>query len=799
MRYIISIFRGRTTGRKQFRVILFLLFAFSILAVSITFFAMSVGMPYIGTVLSLNDKGWTVESVDPNSLANQAGIQKGDRPVEINGQPAETFLEKYRRNGVIFCMSFREMTVADESGQLKSVTLKDGSLSWKSLIEQIARVVVCLIFWITGFYVLLKRPGNAAALLVCLCGLSFGLALSANMAMGRAIPTAALLHMIAYIISPWLLLHFLLVLPEERAWLRSNPLMYLLYLPAAVTVILLPIIGYTNGQPVLWFRTARFLEAGAGLMATAGVSIFNFYGAFSARTRQQMKIILIGCLTALIPFSVLYVIPETILRQPILPSGFGILLIVFIPLAMGYAVVTQKLMDIDIIIRRGVIYGLITVVMAAILSAAIFPVLAFRSSVGVPEEIIIALVLGGIATVLFGPTKKGVEILVDKLFYKDRYDYRQIIQGLSTALNSVKNLTEVSRLIVGTTVNTLNLAGGCLFVKAQSGSFEVGAKQGTYTDATKQGELLTLISKRNHIIEFPNSASTVCSDLAFLIPLSAGEKEVGILCLSQKVSRQDFSFNDMYLLQGIASVAAIALHSAMLIRDVSMRDTFISVASHELRTPLTSIVGYADLLLRRDPPDVTRKRWLKNILDNSQRVSTMVDDLLNVSRIASGNISIKLERVRLFDILEETLPLNRESTNKHEFVVDIAPDLPDMLVDRDKFRQVVANLLSNAVKYSPNGGRIMLSAHSDKERHRIVVSVVDEGIGIGPADKDLLFTTFHRIQRPETQGIRGSGLGLYIAKEWTEAMGGTIWLESELNKGSTFFVAIPTQDSGGTS
>ena len=89
-------------------------------------------------------------------------------------------------------------------------------------------------------------------------------------------------------------------------------------------------------------------------------------------------------------------------------------------------------------------------------------------------------------------------------------------------------------------------------------------------------------------------------------------------------------------------------------------------------------------------------------------------------------------------------------------------------------------------------------SHHEPEKHQIVVSVADEGIGISPADKDSLFMTFHRIQRPETQGIRGSGLGLYIAKEWTEAMGGKIWLESELNKGSTFFVAIPTLSSIGT-
>ncbi|MFC2017669.1 sensor histidine kinase, partial [Chloroflexota bacterium] len=206
----------------------------------------------------------------------------------------------------------------------------------------------------------------------------------------------------------------------------------------------------------------------------------------------------------------------------------------------------------------------------------------------------------------------------------------------------------------------------------------------------------------------------------------------------------------------------------------------------------------ADLLLRRDPPDVTRKRWLKNIFNNSQRLSAMVDDLLNVSRIQSGKTTLKLERVRLSDVLGETMSLVKESTDKHEFVIDIESDLPDVFVDRDKFSHVVANLLSNAIKYSSNGGRITLSAHNDQEQHRIVVSVADEGIGIGSADQDSLFTTFHRIQRSETRSIRGSGLGLYIVKEWTEAMGGKVWLKSELNKGSTFSVAIPTQSSDGT-
>ncbi|HEY4699515.1 MAG TPA: GAF domain-containing sensor histidine kinase, partial [Nitrososphaerales archaeon] len=510
----------------------------------------------------------------------------------------------------------------------------------------------------------------------------------------------------------------------------------------------------------------------------------------SPRTRQQMKIVSIGCLGAVVPFLSLSILPATI--ESVIPSGFNVLFISFVPLSMGYAVVTTKLMDIDVIIRRGIIYGLITLVMAAILSTAIFSVLTFRESLGVPGDIFIAVILSGIAIILLGPIKKGIEFLLDRFFYRDRYDYRKIIQSLGISLNSAKDITEVSRLVVGTTVNTLNLAGGCLFVKRQSNSFQVTAAQGTFIEIDKKNDLLTLISQHNHLIEFPNTASTVNSDLAYLIPLVVVKEEIAFLCVSQKASRQDFSSDDVFLLQEIAFAAALELHSAMLIHDVSIRDTFVSVASHELRTPLTSIVGYADLLLHRNPPDTTKKQWLKRILDNGQRLNAIVDDLLNVSRIQSGKVGITLEKVRLSEVLEEALSLAKEYAGKHEFVVVTEPDLPIVLIDRDKLSQVVGNLLSNAVKYSPKGGRITLSVHNDPEKHQIILSVADEGIGISPADKQSLFTTFHRIRRPETQDIRGSGLGLYIAKEWTEAMGGKIWLESELDKGSTFFVAIPT-------
>jgi signal transduction histidine kinase len=781
-------------NHSRLRMAIFVLFGFCVLGGSLTYFSFSITNPYIGVTLSLNNQVWVVQSVDSNGVAVEAGIRAGDIPLEINGQQANVFLKDYKDAGVVLQPLIKELTVIDEHNQLKSISVKNTSLSWDLVIESITLLIVCLTFWTIGFYVFLKRPKNAAASLLFLCGLITGLAINASMANQRGVLTASQIEILSMVVAPWLLLHFFLVLPEERVRLQKYPLVYLIYLPAAMTLVLFP-FGYDNGQSLPWFRSFRFYELGIGFLAMAGAATMNYFRATSLKTRQQMKIVLVGCIAAIVPFSVLNVLPEAIWDRTVIPPGFGILFSIFIPLSMGYAVVKQKLMDIDVVIRRSVIYGSITLVMAAVLSVAIIVAISVPSLLNVPEEMGLALALGAIATFLFGPVKSWIELLVDKLIYKDRYDYRQIIQSLTVSLNLVKDVIEMSRLIIGTIVRSLNLAGACLYIKTQSGTFQLAAAQGIFLNEDTRNGFVKMISKskRNNAIEFPNSASNVFSDLSFLIRLTLLDREVGLLCLSHKVSRQDFSINDIYLMQGVASVSAVELDRATLLRDVNVRNTFISVASHELRTPLTSIVGYSDLLLLRDPPAETRKEWLKNILENGQKMTTMVNDLLNISRIQSGKTSLKLKKEKVDEIFKEALSLIEQNSDNHEFVINLSPILPRVIVDRDKFTHVIRNLISNAVKYSPEGGQVTLVARNDPESHRVVLSVSDEGIGIGPEDRDLLFTTFHRIHRPETQSIGGSGLGLYIAKEWTEEMGGKIWFESELNKGSTFFIEIPTE------
>jgi PAS domain S-box-containing protein len=393
--------------------------------------------------------------------------------------------------------------------------------------------------------------------------------------------------------APFLLLHFLSILPEEKVRLRNSPLIYLIYILPLITLILYPLIGYANGQPSPAFRLVRIFEFGSALLAALIIAILNYIRATSPRTRQQMKIIFIGCIAALVPFLVFAVIPEFIFHRYFLPSEASLLLVAFIPLAMGYAIINQKLLDIDVFIRRSVVYGSITLIMAGILSIAIFFTLNLQESIGLSAELLIALALGGIATALLGPIKSGIETLIDKIFYKDRYDYRQIIQTLSNSLNLTNDATDASHLVVNTAVETMNLAGGSLFIKTETGSYQLMAARGVLTEIENR-QIANLTSKLDKNTSFPNLASSLHeAHIAYIVPIAVGEKEIGLLFLSPKLSRQEFSYNDLYLIQSLVSVASVSLlrmlADAHAIMERKQAEEAIIRAAEEWRATFDSI------------------------------------------------------------------------------------------------------------------------------------------------------------------------------------------------------------------
>ncbi|MBI2918437.1 MAG: PAS domain-containing protein [Chloroflexi bacterium] len=247
-----------------------------------------------------------------------------------------------------------------------------------------------------------------------------------------------------------------------------------------------------------------------------------------------------------------------------------------------------------------------------------------------------------------------------------------------------------------------------------------------------------------------------------------------------------------------------ALGTGVVLRDITresevdrMKADFVSIVSHELRTPMTVVYGFAELLLVSQGLTEQQKEWAGRIHSEGQRLTNIVEDLLDVSRIEAGRLSLKLAPLVLRPLVARVGDALSTRYPAHVFQIDLAEDFPLVRGDEEKLLQVFHNLMDNAAKYSPRGGPITVAAQAGTERKEVVISITDHGLGIPQAEMPRLFTRFHRIQRPETEGVRGTGLGLYIVKSLVELMGGRVWLESVLSEGSTFHLALPLPRSNG--
>jgi signal transduction histidine kinase len=223
-----------------------------------------------------------------------------------------------------------------------------------------------------------------------------------------------------------------------------------------------------------------------------------------------------------------------------------------------------------------------------------------------------------------------------------------------------------------------------------------------------------------------------------------------------------------------------------------MKSDFVSSVSHELRTPLTSIYGFAETLLRQDVlfGDEERKTFLGYIASESQRLTAIVDALLNVARLDTGDLKVVIAPTDVRGVVDEVVQNAQDgAADRHQFVVELPEEPLAANADRDKLRQVFSILLDNAVKYS-QGGKVTVGV--ERKNDTVEVSVADEGIGIPQGDQDQIFRKFYRGAGAELRvGASGSGLGLFIARGLVTAMGGRIWVESREGEGSTFAFELP--------
>jgi two-component system, NtrC family, sensor kinase len=292
------------------------------------------------------------------------------------------------------------------------------------------------------------------------------------------------------------------------------------------------------------------------------------------------------------------------------------------------------------------------------------------------------------------------------------------------------------------------------------------------------------------------------------VPLLSEQRILGVLTVWRQAVGQ-FPNEVVNLLQTFAGQSALAIQNARLFREIAdksrqleaasrHKSEFLANMSHELRTPLNAILGFSEVLAERMFGEVNEKQaeYLQDILSSGRHLLSLINDILDLSKVEAGRLELELGRFHLPTALDNVLTLVRGRAMRHGITLTQTVDerLGDIVADERKVKQILVNLLSNAVKFTPEGGRVGLTA--TVAEGVLTIAVTDTGVGIAPEDQAAIFEEFRQVGLDDARRQEGTGLGLTLAKKFVELHGGRIWVQSQVGQGSTFRFTLPGRPAG---
>ncbi len=508
---------------------------------------------------------------------------------------------------------------------------------------------------------------------------------------------------------------------------------------------------------------------------------------------------------------------------------FPFLMIVYV------AIARYGLFDIRLALSRAIAYVVTLSVLATLYIVAITLISQWFLPESARRDVdILTVVLILVFVLIFQPIRRFFDRVTNSIFFRHRYKRDEFYANLNDILTSSIDLQATFRRAASLIAAMFSTERVFFVVSSQERILNIGTKghprlaradflqmQQWWEGDNKHRSIIirSVLGDSNESGDMKRLMKSYGVEMALV--LRQADVIHGLLLVGERHSGR-YNVRDFTVLETAADELTIALQNAMSLREVSLlnatlqqridaatkelrrnnaqlqrldeaKDEFISMASHQLRTPLTSIKGYLDMILEGDAGEVTpmQRKFLSEAFTSSERMVFLINDFLNISRLQTGRFAIEKRPVDLAKVvLEEIDGLKINAAGRTlKFKTEIAGDIPLLMLDENKIRQVVMNFSDNAIYYSPPGEVITITLR--REKGDIVFTVKDNGIGVPKKEQAELFTKFFRGSNARKQRPDGTGVGLYLAKRVIKGHSGDIIFSSTEGRGSTFGFRLP--------
>jgi signal transduction histidine kinase len=687
-------------------------------------------------------------------------------------------------------------------------------------------LVIGLINFAVGFIVILLKPRLPLARIFFWAAASFAFAIvvSGEFYCRTRSPSSWLpgfAYNMLYTLAPALLIHFCLALSGRM----SRRLGLLIYGPAGALAALLEasyLAAILRGSlPSFRFHLGvvyafRWYLVAAIVLSLA-ILLRNLGRSRSREEKARIEWIFFGLAVGLAPFVLLYQLPRLLGIAPPLSEDLSSVFYIVIPVAFAIAIVQYKLMRIELVLNRSLVYGFLSVFLAVLYLTVLEGVRAVSAGFFVERRTLLSLAVALVLAAVFQPARRRIQNLVDRLFFRQSYDARRALLRFSDQAQRTPDLEGLGDAFEN------HLAGALPAKSFHLGLFDAAGGPGR-PNLTRGSipvlEALRPIASRGPRVLSREAAVAVGEgldlsadgllaslrlDVAAFLPFSR-PSWTGVVALGPKRSGERYRAEDLDFLTSLSAELALHVERVKLQEEViyerasrekldelnRLKTEFVSSVSHELRTPLTSLRGLVEVLQSGKLKDEAgRERVLDILAAESGRLSRLLHNILDYGTIEQQAKVYDLRPTVLQSVVRDTLRLLRLGGAGAEFV--LREDLParplTLPLDRDAVEQALINLVDNAMKYAGDRKEIEVGVVEDG-RH-VLVRVRDWGIGVAAADRERIFEAFYRAADAGRHNPKGVGLGLKIVRHIMEGHGGSVRVEPAPGRGTVFSLVFP--------